>query len=205
MNPWHEINKIKEDNEVWAKYTGEYKELHNLVWVSSLGRVWKKGTNTRKNTFGLVGNKTVQDYRVIRVSIKGKVYTRRVHRLVAEMFIENSSNSPYIDHINANRSDNRAENLRWVTHKENCNNPLYLGKLGERAQNNLKKFNYLSEANKKKVVATHIEGNKLYFDSIKELCNHFGIKSESVVSKKINSGKYATKNSLLRDWKVDTQ
>lgn len=204
MNPWHEISKIKEENEIWAKYTGEYKELHNLVWVSSLGRVWKLGTNTRKNISGLVGNSTVQGYVVIRVSVKGKAYTRRVHRLVAETFIENPDNKPYVDHVNAKRDDNRAENLRWVTHSENMRNPHYTKILSKRSKE-VASNNYMGEANKKKVVATHIEGNKLYFGSIKELCEYFGITSLSVVSKKINSGKYAQKNSLLRGWKVDTQ
>ena len=46
-----------------------------------------------------------------------------MHRLIAEAFILNPENKPFIDHINGNRADNRIENLRWVTNKENCNNP----------------------------------------------------------------------------------
>lgn len=45
-----------------------------------------------------------------------------VHRLVAEAFIENQDNLPEVDHINRNRADNRAENLRWVTRKGNLEN-----------------------------------------------------------------------------------
>ena len=39
-------------------------------------------------------------------------------------FHPNTYNKPQVDHINTNRNDNRAENLRWVTKLENANNPL---------------------------------------------------------------------------------
>ena len=45
-----------------------------------------------------------------------------VHRLVAEACIPNPDNLPVVDHINRDKHDNRACNLRWVTRSENSRN-----------------------------------------------------------------------------------
>ena len=42
-----------------------------------------------------------------------------VNRLVAQAFIPNPDNKPFVDHINHNIKDNRVENLRWATKNEN--------------------------------------------------------------------------------------
>ena len=47
-----------------------------------------------------------------------------IHRLIWETFNGKIHEGFQIDHINTVRSDNRLENLRLVTPKENCNNPL---------------------------------------------------------------------------------
>lgn len=46
----------------------------------------------------------------------------KIHRLVAEVFIPNPDNKPYVDHIDTDRANNDVTNLRWVTPKENMNN-----------------------------------------------------------------------------------
>ena len=58
---------------------------------------------------------------------------KRVHRIVAETFIPNPESKPCIDHINTIRTDNLVENLRWVTQRENCNNPLSRKNMSENA------------------------------------------------------------------------
>lgn len=47
-----------------------------------------------------------------------------IHKIIWEAFKGKIPKGYEIDHINTVRNDNRLENLRLVTHKENCNNPL---------------------------------------------------------------------------------
>tara|TARA_R110000796_G_scaffold242742_1_gene364997 strand:- start:77 stop:553 length:477 start_codon:yes stop_codon:yes gene_type:complete len=61
-------------------------------------------------------------YHRVCLSRDGKQKMFCVHRLVGEAFIPNPDNKPELDHINQDKSDNRIENLRWVTSSENNQN-----------------------------------------------------------------------------------
>ena len=57
-------------------------------------------------------------YAHVVLSVEGRTYCKAVHRLVAEAFIEKPVDRNYLMHYNANRSDNRIKNLRWVNFKQ---------------------------------------------------------------------------------------
>lgn len=49
-------------------------------------------------------------------------YQKSVHRLLAQTFIPNPNNLETVDHQNRNRTDNRIENLRWISKSDNSRN-----------------------------------------------------------------------------------
>jgi hypothetical protein len=63
-----------------------------------------------------------QGYMRVKLTKDKKGYTASVHRLIAEAFISNPENKPFIDHIDRNRNNNNILNLRWATSCENAQN-----------------------------------------------------------------------------------
>jgi len=81
------------------------------------GKVWSKNVkrylSPRENKKGYLKVELYKD-RIQK--------THRIHRLVAEHYIDNPDNKPCVDHWNGIKTDNRVENLRWATHSENSQN-----------------------------------------------------------------------------------
>jgi hypothetical protein len=105
---------------ICSTLTGKMSILHPFVkrFVREDGMILNRVRSMSKKCNYTKGFMHHNGYYCIRIG--GTVYS--VHRLIAEVFIPNKRNVPFVDHINRNRSDNRATNLRWVTAKENIEN-----------------------------------------------------------------------------------
>lgn len=151
-------------NEIWKPvkgFEGLY-EVSNKGNVRSLDRHLMWG-----NQYCLFKGKPMKPfpnsmgYLRVRLCKNSKVKNYYVHRLVAEAFIPNPNDLPFIDHINTIRDDNRVENLRWCSQKENCNNPLTREHLTYQKTN--KPIYYIDE-----------QGKKIHFKSISEAARKIG-------------------------------
>ena len=87
--------------------------------VSSVGRVRNSKTGRV-----LKPSDNGSGYMQVVLAKNGSTKTFKVHRLVAETFIENPLGKRCVDHIDGNRRNNTIENLRWASDSENQMNAI---------------------------------------------------------------------------------
>lgn len=113
-------------------YEGLY-QVSNKGRVKSLERVVvdKNNKPRLRKSLILAISKNDRGYCQTNLYKNGVLKTFRINRLVAQAFIPNPDNKPYVDHINTIRDDNQVENLRWVTPEENNLNDITRQHLSE--------------------------------------------------------------------------
>jgi len=120
--------------EIWKDiegYEGLY-QVSNLGRVRSLDRIDALG-NHRKEKILSTKNNTKTRYPRVCLCKNGKHKLIVVHRLVALTFIPNSEPliKTQVGHKDETRTNNRVDNLEWVTPKENSNTPLHRHRVAE--------------------------------------------------------------------------
>ena len=103
-------NIIKEVKFVIAK---EYPLNKNYL-VFEDGRIYSK----RFKKF-LTPKKNHDGYLRVQIWENNKCHFVSWHRIIAQTFIPNPDNKPFINHKDGNKQNNSVENLEWCTQKEN--------------------------------------------------------------------------------------
>lgn len=73
-------------------------------------------------------NPSLTQHGYLQIALNGKSMFH--HRVIAMCFIPNPLNKPYVNHINGDKTDNRAENLEWCTASENTIHSYKIGLQG---------------------------------------------------------------------------
>lgn len=104
--------------EIWKELVGN----RETYLVSNFGNIKTKSRNGRhyfikSHPLKIYSKDNGYQRVVLSLSGHGKYYY--VHRLVAQLFIPNPDNLSFVNHIDGNKSNNRADNLEWCTRSEN--------------------------------------------------------------------------------------
>lgn len=103
--------------EIWKEFIPDYE-------VSTLGRV---RSFKSKEPRILKPQAERNGYLRVTIRINGKDKMFSIHRLVARTFIPKPEGKRIVNHINGIKTDNRVENLEWVTYSENLLHAYHTG------------------------------------------------------------------------------
>lgn len=118
--------------EKWKDIEG----YEGFYQVSSFGRVKSLYFNREK----ILKLSSSRGYQQITLHLRGEVKTKPIHRLVMEIFNPiNDMNNYDINHKDENKTNNRIDNLEWMSHKDNCNYGNRNKKVSNKQRNDIKK------------------------------------------------------------------
>ena len=140
-----------------AKYGPKYE-------VSNMGRLRTTTKSAVKYRTGSLAKYPHTTYIKVGLSHKGKSFTTHMHRLVAEAFIPNPDNKPFVNHKDKDGTNNSVDNLEWVTHSENMLHSAATKSPSVKAAHEKKRIESISATAfiaHKELIGTEFNGRKL--------------------------------------------
>lgn len=137
--------------------------------VSSHGRIKRLTTRNSGVAGAILASFLVCGYPSVNLSAPGTRKSVRIHRLVAEAFIEQPEGATEVNHIDASRDNNHVANLEWVTASGNRLHAYHYGKLRATGESN-----GYSKLTENAVAAIRGEGAE------KMLAKQFGVSARTV-------------------------
>lgn len=176
-------------NEQW-RYVAH---TNNRYLISNMGRLLTTGYRGSKRCTIMKPAKDAHGYYRTMLLIDGKFKTIKLHRIVAQNWIDNPLNKLQVNHINFDRTDNRVDNLEWATPKEN----MMHSKINGRFSNNGNAY-YLPLARGSKNGMS-----KLNEEQVKEIRQKFKprIYTREMLAQEYGVSQHTIKDAILRRWK----
>ena len=135
----------------WKKYKFHYRTFE----VNEKGRIRNESGKILKGTLHRNG------FRSINLRLKGEreliIYqSLLIHRVVAECFVENPENKPFVIHEDGNLLNNKAKNLQWATQEEKLQHQKEIGRYGNNKLSTKDAMQIKRLLNKKEQTINHI-------------------------------------------------
>ncbi len=128
LQPKQHISNIKPS---FKMYISSHNNIQVCTLFNSLYELSETGiiTSLHKRNHGQTINKRIDraGYYTVRLSNNGKTKTFFLHRLLAESFVPNPLNKPFVNHINGDKLDYTLSNLEWSTGSENMQHAFLKG------------------------------------------------------------------------------
>lgn len=183
--------------------------INNLPTIEAVPVVWKQIEGFEGlyevNNFGKVRNNKGEIkkqgikrtngtcYKTVKLWKNGQYHTKYIHRLIAEAFIPNPDNLPFINHKDEDGTNNSIDNLEWCTREYNVN-------YGTAKERRAKKIRGRESEKRKAVLQYDLNGNFVaYYPAITIAASELGCSTTEISS--VCNGKRRTARGFI--WKYE--